>query len=288
MRIFLGGDASRREFYEIERDVRAIADRAVAEVVCRERVEVDVDSERFTDETFGDERASFVSLYDVDIFLFLRSFPNEFSARTIEAFRRLNPLAPIVVLASSVCEGEGRNEPTLYGTRRFYLGTWRAYAREEFERFVQSNGVRGLFAQTPLASNVDDIKTLFPKRLDRGTLSGEIAIIADDLDLANFLSETIVELGGTARVESFVRFEEKEHKNSPDLARIIVDSVDLGDENLTLRLRQIKRAYPGVPIDLLAFAPRPDEIGYFERRELWGKLRIISKPFNLEYLLGFK
>ncbi|MBQ9874999.1 MAG: hypothetical protein IJM30_11110 [Thermoguttaceae bacterium] len=287
MRIFLGGAVSRREFYEIERDVRAIADRASVVVVSRERVEVDDSGERFADEVFGDEKPTLRSLRDVDLLILCRSFPNEFDARSLEAIRRVAPLSPIILVSGVLCEGEGRSGEPICGVRRFYLDEWRARGRDELRRFVESRGVEGEFAKSPLATEIDLLldRTPEPEPLKRATV--EVAILADDPDMVRFLTETFEERGDVVRSESLVRFDSDPPRES-EFSRVLVDVVDLSDPEFPRRLSEIKGAFPGVPVDLLVFSPRPDEIEFFERRDLWGRVRVVAKPFDLDYLLDWE
>ena len=102
MKLFIGGRLSRDEFHELERDVRTIADRTNAQVLTRERINVDFGAERFEDETFGDGTPTLRSLSEIDLILLCRSFPNEFASSDVEAIRRVNPLAPIVFVAGAL------------------------------------------------------------------------------------------------------------------------------------------------------------------------------------------
>ena len=283
MKLFFGGKLSRNEFHELERDVRTIADRTNAQIVTRERINVDVAAERFEDETFGDGTPTLRSLVDFDFILLCRSFPNEFTSSDVEAIRRVNPLTPIVLIAGALCEGEERTGERFAGVRRFYVETWRGEGRRELERFFDPNGSKGIFTKSPLATTVD---LLVSPNLDENeeSCSGAVLILADDPDMGACLQDAFNERGYLARVESLVRFNPTlDRQEKP--ARVVVDTIDLGDPTFPDRLSSIKRVFPGVPIDLLAFAPRVDETRYYERRDLWGKTRVVAKPFDLKDLI---
>lgn len=285
MRIFIGGRLSRAEFNELERDVRTIADRSDAQVITRERINVDDYSERFRDETFGDNKPSLYSLYEMDIFILCRSFPNEFSSYDVEALRRVNPLAPIVLVAGALCEGEERTGDQMTGVRRFYVATWRTEGRREFELFFDPSGSKGIFTRGPLPSTVDLLVSAPIAAEDEESRSGEVLILADDRDMGACLEDGFMEYGYTVRTESLVRFEPSSALRSENMARVVVDTINLSDPEFPGILTHIKRTFPGVPIDLLAFAPREDETRYFERRDLWGKTRVVAKPFDLKELV---
>lgn len=283
MKLFIGGKLSREEFHELERDVRTVADRTNAQIVTRERVNVDSDPGRFEDETFDDGAPSLRSLSEVDFFILCRSFPNEFTSSDVEAIRRVNPLAPVVLVAGALCEGEERTGERFVGVRRFYVETWRGEGRRELERFFDPTGSKGLFTKSPLASTVD---LLVSSDVDecKESCSENVLILADDPDLGECLQEGFRERGCVARVESLIRFDPSaERAEKP--TRVVVDTIDLSDPTFPERLTSIKRAFPGVPIVLLSFAPRVDETRYYERRDLWGKTRVVAKPFDWEDLL---
>lgn len=290
MRVFLGGRVLRGEFHEVERDVRAVCDRAKHEVAIRERINVDEASGRFTDESLDSQEPSLRSLYDFDFFVLCRSFPNEFTVKDVEAIRRVNPLAPIALIAGELCEGEARTGETFNGVRRYYLGSWRASGKREFARFFTPSSPEGLFAASPLATTEDYITGLAPRAdIDRSENKGRVAIFADDPYMARLLKETFQEGGYEPIVRSFARSElelDTDAETPKDAVRIVVDSVDLGKPELSWRLSAIKSRFPGTPIDLLAFAPRHNERSYYERRDIWGKLRVVAKPFNVDDLLN--
>ena len=283
MKLFIGGKLSREEFHELERDVRTVADRTNAQIVTRERVNVDSDPGRFEDETFDDGAPSLRSLSEVDFFILCRSFPNEFTSSDVEAIRRVNPLAPIVLVAGALCEGEERTGERFVGVRRFYVETWRGEGRRELERFFDPTGSKGLFTKSPLASTVD---LLVSSDVDecKESCSENVLILADDPDLGACLQDGFKERGCVASVESLVRFDPSAER-AEKRTRVVVDTIDLSDPTFPERLTSIKRAFPGVPIVLLAFAPRVDETRYYERRDLWGKTRVVAKPFDWEDLL---
>ncbi len=283
MKLFIGGKLSRDEFHELERDVRNVADRANAQVITRERINVDAVAERFEDETFGDETPSLSSLRDVSLVILCRSFPNEFSTTDVEAIRRVNPLAPIVLVVGALCEGEERTGERFAGVRRYYVETWRGEGRRELGRFFDPTGSKGLFTKSSLASSID---LLVSSEFDepRESRSGSVLILADDPDMGACLRTGFQECGYGARVESLIRFDPSAERLE-QATRVVVDTIDLGDPTFPELLASIKRSFPGVPIDLLAFAPRADETRYYERRDLWGKTRVVAKPFDWKELV---
>ena len=287
MKIFLGGRVERAEFHEIERDVQGIAFRAQAELVARTRLTVDSVFDRFIGESYEGPEPTLRSLYDVDVFLLCRSFPDEFSAADVAALRRTAPLAPIVIVAGDLCAGEDRTGEYFPGARRFYVGSWREEGRREFERFFDKSGASGILADAPLASLVDQLasgKGANPRPAPRG--SGRAIVLADDPDMAAFLKDAFQDAGYEPQIASLARFPNDGASWGEGVARVVVDAVDLSDPSFPSKLRAIKAAAPGTPIDLIAFAPRADERLFYERRDLWGRVRVLSSPFDVEYLVN--
>ncbi len=283
MKIFLGGKVFRDEFRTIERDVRIAAARCDAEILAAEQI--------------SRQKSPFPSTFElstVDFFVLCRSFPSEFSPRDVERLRRAAPLAPIALVVGALCDGENRTGTPFPGVRRFYVGGWRESGRREFFRFLAESS--GLFASFPLETAVDRLAARPPQKRPTNSISPisaktprdkpEIVVFADsDPALGRFLREIFAERGATVRIESILTIESPTRPSSVEPARIIVDSVDLAAPNFRAYLRAVRRKYPTAPIDILAFSPRIDELAAFENAAVWGPISVLSKPFDVEFLL---
>ena len=277
MKIFLGGRTSREEFRGVERDVRQATERFDATTVV---------FEAFDGETLSGSTAR--SLFDVDFFVLCRSFPGEFSPVDVERLRGIAPLAPIAVVAGTLCEGENRTGATFPGTRRFYPETWRSTGRREFFRFFAESA--GLFAASPLetwsdfavaesrrsvgASESASLKTL--------KSAESVAIFSGgDAALGRLLRDGFVERGASVRLGALSQLE-----RFADFAptRVVVDAVDLAAANLLDELRAIRTAFPTAALDVLGFAPRRDEIELLEQKSGLGTVRVVAKPFDVDFL----
>ncbi len=291
MKIFLGGGRSREEFRAVERDVRRAEERFGATTVVWEA---------FDGGVLDDSTAR--TLFDVDFFVLCRSFPNEFSPADVERLRRIAPLAPIALVAGALCEGENRTGATFPGTRRFYLETWRSTGRREFFRFFAESA--GLFAASSLEtwgdwraaearrsartrrseSALETTALKLGKTAKSETPAESIAIFpGGGAALGRLLRDEFAErgasvrLGAIRRLESFADF-------SP--TRVVVDSVDLAAASLLDELRAIRAAFPAAALDVLGFAPRRDEIEFLERKSGLGAVRVVAKPFDVDFLTG--
>lgn len=291
MKIFLGGGRSREEFRTIEQDVRRAEERFGASTVV---------FEAFDDQTLDDATAR--TLFDVDFFVLCRSFPNEFSPADVERLRRIAPLAPIALVAGTLCEGENRTGATFPGTRRFYPETWRSTGRREFFRFFAESA--GLFAASPLETwgdwRVAEVRRETKKgrsettsetaalKLEKTakseTPAESVAIFpGGDAALGRLLRDEFVERGASVRLGAVRRLE-----RFADFlpTRVVVDAVDLAATSLLDDLRAIRAAFPAAALDVLGFAPRRDEIEILEQKSGLGAVRVVAKPFDVDFLTG--
>ena len=209
-----------------------------------------------------------------------RSFPNEFCARDVEALRRASPLAPIALVAGTLCEGENRTGEFFPGVRRFYYDAWRDVGRAEFARFFEPNGAKGIFAASPTSNDVD----LLVKKNDRtdstSTCSARVLILSDDSAMRALLKDAFEEKDVETLVERFDGVFRNEFA-TPE--RVVADSPDLASSEFQQTLERLRARFPEAQFDVLAFAPRFDE---FKALEATGKIRVVAKPFDVELLTG--
>ncbi len=269
MKIFLSVQTRRDEFQSVAVDVAEVATRCGATVETRESI-ADVEN--------APNYPKF--LRDVDFFVLCRSFPNEFCARDVEALRRASPLAPIALVAGSLCEGENRTGESFPGVRRFYYDAWRNVGRSEFARFFESDGAKGIFAASPLANNVDlRVKEKASACADStSTCASRVLILSDDSAMRALLKDVFEEKGAETQVERFDCVFRKEFA-TPE--RVVVDAPDLASAEFLQTLKQFRSRFPEARFDVLAFAPRFDE---FKALESTGKIRVVAKPFDVELL----
>ncbi len=291
MKIFLGGRTSREEFRAVERDVRQAAERFGASTVAFEAFD-----------RFSLNASTARTLFDVDFFVLCRSFPSEFSSADVERLRRIAPLAPFALVAGTLCEGESRTGATFPGTRRFYPETWLSTGRREFFRFFAESA--GLFAASPLETWGDFSVAEVRRGAKRGETAAESASTLEkaeklarpeksaesvaifpggDAALGRLLRDGFVERGASVRLGAIRRLE-RFSDFSP--TRVVVDAVDFAATSLLDELRAIRAAFPAATLDLLGFAPRCDEIEFFERKSGLGAVRVVAKPFDVDFWTG--
>jgi len=260
MKIFLSGQTNRGEFQAVVSDVDEIAARVGAKVETRESIA-----------NVENEPGYPAFLRDVDFFVLCRSFPNEFRARDVEALRRAAPLAPITLVAGTLCEGENRTGESLPGVRRFYFDAWRNVGRIEFARFFEPDGAQGIFAASPLASAVD----LLAERCSCPALNSfeHVLILSDDSAMRALLKDAFEESGAETQVERL----ERDFGCAATPERVVVDSPDLAASDFLRTFERLQARFPDARFDVLAFAPRFDEIKALETSK---NIRVVAKPFD--------
>ncbi|MGN0931251.1 MAG: hypothetical protein ACI4NP_06055 [Thermoguttaceae bacterium] len=259
MIVYEGGQLERAEFSEIVREVKAISDRYGATLVKSEQIQPDR------------------GLRNVDFIFLFRSFPHEFLQSDVEGFRRISPLAPIVVIAGKFCEGEEYHGELLPGTRRFYVDDWRSFGREEFENFFQG---KGLFMESPLTPTSALQKYRISSRQE-GAVRGSVLLLTDDERIATLCRETIPEESLCAVDGLFSANEEGALRLNKEPTRIVVDVAELSDRRLPEKIVELCKLYPLATITLWGFAPTESERRAFQTSEFEGRVNVVAKPFNL-------
>jgi DNA-binding NarL/FixJ family response regulator len=72
-----------------------------------------------------------------DIILIAQAFPGQFSPEAVDRLRRLAPLARVVGLLGSWCEGEMRSGTPWPAAMRVYWHQWPMRSRREFDRLIR-------------------------------------------------------------------------------------------------------------------------------------------------------
>ncbi|MDO5308207.1 MAG: hypothetical protein Q4G03_01750 [Planctomycetia bacterium] len=282
MKIYLIGDAQRIEFQTFVQDVTDLVARTGAELVCRS---VSLGTGLLGEETLSD--ALRLELREVDFFILLRSYPNDFCQKDVEALHSVAPLAPVLLLAGDLCAGENRTGETFPCVRRLYLSDWRAYGRAEFESYLQRRSSRGLFTSSQLSTNVD----LLVNRRERHDSSsiasegGRILVIAYDPYLGKALCDACKSRGLNAQL---CRLQDVEGSLCSDITttRVFLEAYDLSAQETREAVARVRKLFPHVDLTILSFSPYHDERAFYERLYDGAFTRVASNPFDLDYLLA--
>ncbi|HBT77434.1 MAG TPA: hypothetical protein DEB39_11060 [Planctomycetaceae bacterium] len=117
MKILLFGMV-RPEFEPVVRDLKRVG-----------TVEHRDEPERFYEQCVAAGAVSAPPSYDLVVFL--QSFSREFAKRTVECWRRFDPLVSILLVQGTWCEGTGRTETPFPGVLRLYGHQWPGRGRDE-------------------------------------------------------------------------------------------------------------------------------------------------------------
>lgn len=263
----LCGRSDRREFLALASDVRELSGRFGVPVLDRR------------DFTAGP------ILRNVDFFLLLRSFPNEFCVADVERFRRLSPLAPIVTIAGELCEGEDRTGERFPGVRRFYASKWRERGRDEFVRFFDASGATGLFAASPLESEAEfDARRVVGASRRRVANDERALLLSDDATLIALLSDVFNARGVETIARSWERFDPV---RSDDFcaSRVVVDMNRPIDARLIRKTRELRACFPRTKIVVLTFSSSDSGGERYDEIQCMERVRFVSKPFSIKSLL---
>jgi CheY-like chemotaxis protein len=237
---------------------------------------------------FGDAAAAAEALVEnrvsPDVLVVAQAFPGQFSHEAIDRLRRLAPLARVLGLMGSWCEGEMRSGAPWPATVRTYWHQWPARCGRELQSLAA-----GQSCSWALPLTATDEERLLLDAVEAGTAVGQIsnatrapdrglvAICSQSFEMAEWLSAacrsrgyaTIWQPGATfARVEGAVA--------------AIFDGTDLcGDEYDALR-RFVMAAQPGSVIALTSF-PRIED---HQRALSAGAAAVLSKPLMIADLFN--
>jgi CheY-like chemotaxis protein len=207
-----------------------------------------------------------------DVIVIAQAFPGQFSHQVIDRLRRLAPLARVVGLMGSWCEGEMRTGAPWPGVVRTYWHQWAARCGRELCRMA--NGQCCSWTLPPTASEEERLLAdmnpfgLPPQR-------GLVLICAKSREMAQWLS-------AACRSRGFATV----WQHGPSVAHMegavaaIFDSADLNAEEHDDLRRLTERLHPAPVVVLLAF-PRCED----RRRALSaGAAVVVSKPLVVEDL----
>lgn len=216
---------------------------------------------------------------DPDLIVVARAHPGEFSQRAVEGLRRQCPLAPVVALLGSWCEGEMRTGRPWPGTIRVYWHQWPARCARELGRIR-----RGERSAWGLPTTASDEERLLPASDRPGEPGGGlVAISARAYETQDWLSAAARSRGFSTVWLHPARPAHVEGAR----ALIFAGSHGRGAELDMLRGLRVALGLPPAPhpapvIALLDF-PRIED----SRRMLAdGAATVLSKPVQVDDLLG--
>lgn len=206
-----------------------------------------------------------------DAIVVAQAFPGQYSHPTIDRLRRLAPLARVVGMMGSWCEGEMRTGSPWPGVVRTYWHQWAARCSRELRRLTQGHFCSWTLPPTATEEErlLADTAESWPQR------QGLVVICARSNEMMEWLT-TACRNRGYATV----------WQRPPGVARIegataaIFDGTDLSEEECNDLNRLAATLHPTPVIALLAF-PRIDDR---QRTMLAGAAAVLSKPLLVDDL----
>jgi DNA-binding NarL/FixJ family response regulator len=251
--MLLVGDADRREFRQARDELTALG-----------RVRGASDVETAAAMLEAEEAA-------VDVIVLAQARPGEFSHAEIERLRQSAPLARIVGLLGSWCEGEMRSGRPWPAVVRTYWHQWPARADRELRRLAA--GRRSAWALPITATEEErllaDATEPLPMR------SGLIAISSRSYAMADWLAAACRHCG-----YSTVWLRPPRPVRVRGAAAVLMDGSRCRGEQCD-ELRQLAAATAPAPLVALLDFPRIEDV---DRARCAGAAAVLSKPFQVEDL----
>jgi len=199
-------------------------------------------------------------------------YPGEFSAESLDRLRRQVPLARIVGLLGSWCEGETRTGYPWPGAIRLYWHQWIPQARRELEELVAGDRSTWSLASTA----TDEERLLAGSRKFHGAHGGLVALCVERIEMHDWLAAALGRHGlSTAWMRPGQRI------RLAGVRAAVLDGSSLGKHDLG-RLDQLRAELgAGVPIIALADFPRVEDR---DRARAAGAAAVLSKPLLVEDL----
>jgi hypothetical protein len=210
---------------------------------------------------------------DGDTILLAPAYRDEFPAEQVQQLCRRVPLADVVAVVSSWCEGETRSGNPWPGIRRVYVD--QLLARWDFAAARMAGDPQPPTEWLPPTMTAEEQWLLQAER-SLVRLTGCAAICGETPEQRDYLVE-LCQAAGMATVD---------HRADDDVAGsapcvVLYDAI----ADVARRDEQVcglVRRYPRAPLVVLMNFPRADEIA---RLGQWGALRVLGKPFVIDDLL---
>lgn len=206
-----------------------------------------------------------------DFLVIAQTRPGEFSTEQIERLRRRAPLARVVGLLGSWCEGETRTGRPWPAAIRVYWYHWPPRCARNVGRLLD-----GVCSEWGLPVTANDEDRLLARSVEKPTRRrGRIAIAAAHRETFEALSTACRSRGHTTR---WLRPHLPVHARR-DAAALWVGG-DL-NEREAAHLRRVAEQLPGVPVVALLDFPR---VSTCDRARRCGAAAVLARPFELEDL----
>lgn len=207
-----------------------------------------------------------------ELVVLAQSYPGEFSPRAVEGLRRLAPLARIVGLLGSWCEGEARSGEPWPAVPRVYWHQWTRRASRELPR--RGGGGGASWQLPPTASEEERLLAVSP--VDWAMGQGLVAVRTSCFEMAELMTDLLCRAGYGA-----VWLEPWRPARLTGLSAVLFDGDDLRGDGFA-ELGRLVAVHRPVPVLALLDFPRTDDVA---RAREAGAAGVVSKPFLLDEFL---
>lgn len=208
-----------------------------------------------------------------DVIILAQSRPGQYAAADVHALRSMAPMARVVCLLGSWCEGETRTGAPLPGVIRVYWHQWPVRARRELA--LLAAGRSCAWALPVTAGEEDRLLAAGPCQAAGGGLA---LVYSREAPQADWLLTAFRQAGYTACHIGAAA----EARGAAAAAAVVFDAADLGSEEES-ELRLLAAATHPAPIVVLLQFPRRDDL---ERALAAGAATVRAKPVLVDELLA--
>jgi DNA-binding NarL/FixJ family response regulator len=206
-----------------------------------------------------------------DLIIVAQAFPGEFSREAIDELRRQAPLARVVGLLGSWCEGELRSGQPWPAAIRTYWHQWpQRWGRQVTRLMCGECPTWGL-----PATATDEERLLLEADADRPQREGLVVIYAQAFEMADWLSAAC-----RSRGYATVWLRPRRPARTEGAKAAIFDATDLQGDELAELKRLVAKLDPAPVIVLLDFPRREDS----DRAKAAGAAAVLSKPLQIDDL----
>lgn len=208
----------------------------------------------------------------VDWIVVLQSFPGEISGSAVDRLRRQAPLARVVGLLGSWCEGEMRSGEPWPAAIRVYWHQWSDRCAAEWDRMQDGRPA----AWSLPATATEEERLLVESRDPLPVGAGLVAVCSRSVDMGEWLCEACRRQGYAT-----VQLDAGHVPRIEGAAAALFDLPDAEPADLAELDAFAARLRPAPVLALMHF-PRPHDIRNSRRH---GAAGVLSKPIQLEDLL---
>jgi CheY-like chemotaxis protein len=207
-----------------------------------------------------------------DVIVVAQTYPGQFAPTALDGLRCRAPLARVVALLGSWCEGELRSGRPAPGVIRLYWHQGPARCQRQLRRILED---RESTWDLPVTATEEErllaaAKTPWPRR------QGLVAIATRCVEMEAVLAAVCRECGYAS-----VWLREPQAARVEGAAAAIFDAADGGQEELE-QIRRLSAALAPAPLVALTDFPRIDDVARFRAA---GAAAVLAKPLHVDDLV---